>query len=186
MLCRVAVDGETANGGLGGELRSVPQLLGDYKWAICPLILSATSNLPYFVLAFSGWPSKVSTWIGRPFHYIGFQAPKSRSAYVLFPLVVAILPYPTINVSFRRGRYWNKLETKVVPIYIISYIFQCSRQCRTQWPRGQSHELPSHAQTRIVGSNPTRSMDIWFCFVFLLSCVGSGHAASWSRDPQVV
>jgi hypothetical protein len=46
--------------------------------------------------------------------------------------------------------------------------------------------MSSPAQTEIMGSNPTRSMDIRFSSVFVLSCVGSGLATGLIVLPRVL
>jgi hypothetical protein len=58
-----------------------------------------------------------------------------------------------------------------------------SANCRSQWPRGLRHELSSPARnTGIMGSNPTRGMDVCvrLFFVCALLCVCSGLATGWS------
>jgi hypothetical protein len=53
---------------------------------------------------------------------------------------------------------------------------------RSQWPRGLRHEMSSPAWT--LGSWVRIPLESWMfvcvCFVFVLSCVGSGLATGWS------
>jgi hypothetical protein len=58
-----------------------------------------------------------------------------------------------------------------------------------KWPaRSKAWAVFARSNTGIMGSNPTRGMDVYVCLfcVFVVLCVGSGLATGWSPGQQVL
>jgi hypothetical protein len=63
----------------------------------------------------------------------------------------------------------------IIPGLLSIYYLTLRFHCRSQWPRSLRHDLSSPAG--IVGSNPTRGMDVCVYSLFVL---GSGLTTGWS------
>jgi hypothetical protein len=86
------------------------------------------------------------------------------------------------HVSCSNWQHWLAVRVRSHDYIIKSFMSGSQWNCRSRWPRGQSWIVFARSNAGIVGSNPTRCLDIcvFLFFVCVVLCVGSGLSTGWS------